>query len=291
MIQCVGIVVKRDDARALTLASEVAHWINECGYQVYVEADAVAVQHAEHLPLDQMIHCVDIMLVLGGDGTLLSVGRLFIGTGIPILGINLGRLGFLTDTPVGSVYDTLKKILSGHYKTIEHFSLKAEVFRSGQSLVHGVAMNDVVMQRNNYPRPIEFDVTIRHQFAFRLHADGLILATPAGSTAYALSSGGPIIHPSVEAISVVPICPHTLSNRPIVVPADDIIELRLLADSQPASLNLDGCKLLQLEVEDVVRVHRGGKITLVYPPEHHYFSTLRNKLHWANDTAITEDPC
>ncbi|MDQ6976088.1 MAG: NAD(+)/NADH kinase [Mariprofundaceae bacterium] len=281
MIQCMGIVVKRGDMAAESLAKEVATWITDCGYRVCITSNGLPLQAAKVMPMRAMVDCVDMMLVLGGDGTLLGVGRCFIGTGIPILGINMGRLGFLTDTPAGNVPLALSQVLAGEFKTIEHISLKADVLRDGKTLASGYAMNDVVIQRNN-SRPIELEVHIREQLAFRLHADGLILATPAGSTAYALSSGGPIIHPSVHALALVPICPHTLSNRPIVISADDTVEMHLSANPQTASLNLDGEPLIQLAVNDAVRIHQGGKITLIYLPEHHYYKTLRSKLHWAD---------
>lgn len=289
MIQCVGIVIKQGDERAVKLADDVATWIGDCGFCVCITDGVLAsTSNAQVMPIDAMLDYVDMMLVLGGDGTLLGVGRYFIGTGIPILGINMGRLGFLTDTPAGNVRAALSHVLSGQFKTIEHISLKADVIRDGETLVSGNAMNDVVIQRNN-SRPIEIDVHIRQQLAFRLHADGLILATPAGSTAYALSSGGPIIHPSVHALVVVPICPHTLSNRPIIISADDEVDMRLLASPQPASLNVDGQPLIQLAVNDVVRVHQGGKITLIYLPDHHYYKTLRSKLHWADHIVPIND--
>ncbi len=279
-MQCIGIIVKQGDAAAEALAHEVATWISDCGYRVCISQAGLPSQVADTMPITTMVNCVDMMLVLGGDGTLLGVGRCFIGTGIPILGINMGRLGFLTDTPAGNVSVALSQVLAGEFKTIEHISLKADIVRDGEVLASGYAMNDVVIQRNN-SRPIELDVHIREQLAFRLHADGLILATPAGSTAYALSSGGPIIHPSVHALAVVPICPHTLSNRPIIISADDDVEMRLSASPQPASLNVDGEPLHDVAVNDVVRVCQSGKITLIYLPDHHYYNTLRSKLHWA----------
>ncbi|MDQ6978578.1 MAG: NAD(+)/NADH kinase [Mariprofundaceae bacterium] len=290
-MRCMGMVVKQGDARALTLADEVATWLSECGCEVYVADQPAVLHHAQTMPMAEMLHCVEMMLVLGGDGTLLGVGRHFIGTSIPILGINMGRVGFLTDTPAGSVLQALAKVLSGQFKTIEHISLKAEIVRDHEVLDVGFAMNDVVLQRVG-SRPVEFDVRIRNQQAFRLRADGLILATAAGSTAYALSSGGPIIHPAVAAIAVVPICPHTLSNRPLIISADDAIEVRLCSQPEPANLHLDGEPMQQLTASDVVRIRQSGKITLVYMKDHHYFNTLRNKLHWADGASrVAEDSC
>jgi len=223
----------------------------------------------------------ELLVVLGGDGTLLGAGRHLVGSNVPILGINLGRLGFLTDTPVGSMLDVVAEVLSGNYKTKHHFALKAESWRDGELLKSGIAMNDVVLQRQSHPRPIEFELHFRDQLMFRTRADGLVVATPAGSTAYALSAGGPIVHPEVEAMSVVPLCPHTLSNRPVVVPADDVLKLTLLDSPKPSSLSLDGQEHVNLLQGDSVTIKKAGQICLIYLPERHYFNTLRSKLHWA----------
>jgi len=200
---------------------------------------------------------------------------------VPILGINLGRLGFLTDTPLNSMFDVMADVLAGKFKVKQHFALQAQTWRHEACISTGVAMNDVVLQRNDHPRMIEFEMFARNQLVFRLRADGLVLATPAGSTAYALSAGGAIVHPEIEAISVVPICPHTVSNRPIVLPAYDKIKLNLIDSPAPAALNLDGQVHSTLNMGDSVTVKRAGDITLVYLEHWHYFDVLRNKLGWA----------
>jgi NAD+ kinase len=267
--------------RAEALGVELCCWLKEHGCEVFVDEGVDGGCSGNHIPLSQMPEQVDLMIVLGGDGTLLTVGRKFIGHDVPILGINLGRLGFLTDTPIGSMFDVVAEVLAGNSKTRRHFGLKAETWRDGEKLNHGLAMNDVVLQRNDHPRMIEFEMSVRDQFVFRLRADGLVLATPAGSTAYALSAGGPIVHPEVDAICVAPICPHILSNRPIVVPADDKIELTLLDSPALAALNLDGQVHMELQAGDRIRVEKVGYITLAYVPGRHYYDTLRSKLHWA----------
>jgi len=225
---------------------------------------------------------VELMIVLGGDGTLLHAARDFIGSDTPILGINLGRLGFLTDTPVGDMFGVVENILAGNLKTTRHFSLDAEVWRGEERLASGCAMNDVVLERSRHPRMIGFEMYVHDRFVFKMRGDGLILATPAGSTAYALSAGGPIVHPAIDAITVVPVCPHTLSNRPVVIPADEQIELHLV-ESAPecASLNLDGIELMPVEQGDRVVIRKNGSISLVYLPDRHYYEVLRTKLKWA----------
>jgi len=276
----IGISCKLNDNRAADLAMELRDWLHE--QQCTVLMDKVpGLRAGEAVSLDEMPRQVELMIVLGGDGTLLHVARRFAGSEVPIMGINLGRLGFLTDTPVGSMFDVVAQVLGGHFKTKRHFTLATNSWRGKQSLNRGHAMNDVVLQRNEQPRMIEFEMYVRDHLVFRMRGDGLILATPAGSTAYALSAGGAIVHPDVDAISVVPICPHTLSNRPIILPADDTIELRLVEAIGGAALNLDGQEHLELVVGDRVVVEKGPAVSLVYLPERHYFEVLRNKLHWA----------
>jgi len=288
----IGITVKPDDPRACELMWNLYHWLREKQCTVFLDeqmADCVdGSAPEESLPIAEMAERVELMVVLGGDGTLLHAARHFIGSDTPILGINLGRLGFLTDTPVGSMFDVVEDILAGNLKTKRHFSLQAEVWRGDDKLAEGVAMNDVVIERSAHPRLISFEMAVRNQFVFRMRADGLILATPAGSTAYALSAGGPIIHPEVEAIAVVPVCPHTLSNRPIVVPADDVIQLRLVESPLNAAVNLDGNELMQLMEGDRLVIRKGADILLVYLPDRHYFEVLRSKLNWAGQLETRE---
>ncbi len=214
MMQSVGLSIKPNDARACALLAELHGWLVGKGLSVLVDQDLTAAagcpENCDQIAMAEMPANVDLMIVLGGDGTLLHTARHFINSAVPILGINLGRLGFLTDTPVGSMFEVVEDILQGNLKTIHHFTLRAEVWRGGKKLAEGSAMNDVVLERSAVPRMIGFEMAVRGQFVFRMRGDALILATPAGSTAYALSAGGPIVHPMVNAITVVPVCPHTL---------------------------------------------------------------------------------
>jgi NAD+ kinase len=277
-MRTVGVSAKPHDERAEAMACELIDWLRQQGRQVLVDD---TVSGFDELPLAEMPKRVDLMVVLGGDGTLLHVARRFIGHDTPILGINLGRLGFLTEAAAGNMLEVVGQVLAGHAKIKTHFSLQAQAWRDGQALESGHAINDVVLQRNVHPRMIEFEMHVYGHFVFRLRADGLVLATPAGSTAYALSAGGPIVHPEVAAISVVPICPHVLSNRPVVLPASAGIELILTASPEPAALNLDGQVHHELCAGDRVRVNQAGTVSLAYLPERHYFEVLRSKLLWA----------
>jgi NAD+ kinase len=280
-MKCIGISSKPGDKLATELASELSSWLSLRGCRVLVNEETADVIGCEGQPLEQLASTVELMVVLGGDGTLLYVARHFIGSSTPILGINLGRLGFLTEMPIGSMFDAVDEVLEGHLKTKHLYSLHAEIWRGETMLSSGHAINDVVMQRRAHPRMIGFEMFSRSQLVFRMRGDGLVLATPAGSTAYALSAGGPILHPEVDAISVVPVCPHTLSNRPIIVPADDVIELRLIESPLPASLNLDGQEHMVVNEGDRVLIRKGGMVSLVYLPGRHYYDVLRSKLNWA----------
>jgi len=280
----IGISIKPNDARACALLCELHSWLIERNCTVFVdhklETCLGCTTGCDRLPVSEMPDQVELMIVLGGDGTLLHAARDFIGSETPILGINLGRLGFLTDTPVGNMFSVVEDILAGNLKTTRHFSLDAEIWRGDEKLTSGCAMNDVVLERRG--KMIGFEMYIHDRFVFKMRGDGLILATPAGSTAYALSAGGPILHPAVDAISVVPVCPHTLSNRPVVIPADEQIELHLVeASTDGAMLNLDGIGLKQLQQGDRVIVQKNGSISLVYLPDRHYYEVLRTKLKWA----------
>jgi NAD+ kinase len=278
----IGIIAKHNDARAMNAAIELCSWLKAKDLNAFVAPNLADHVDTLSMPLEEMATHIDLMVVLGGDGTLLQTGRSFVDSCVPILGINLGRLGFLTDTPLGNMFDVMDEVLAGQFKTKHHFTLEAKVYRNGQLVSSGIAMNDVVLQRNDHPRMIEFEMYARGQLVFRLRADGLVLATPAGSTAYALSAGGAIIHPEIAAISVVPICPHTVSNRPIILPADDeTIELKLIDSPAPAALNLDGQVHSTLAAGDSVHIKKAGEISLVYLPHWHYFDMLRSKLGWS----------
>ncbi len=277
----IGITCNPHNPRAADLGRELVSWLLARGHTPLLDAQSCPndCAGAESLAMEAIADRVVLMIVIGGDGTLLRAGRHFLGRETPLLAINLGRLGFLTDTPAGHMRDVVAQAIAGDLVRRSHFSLQARCLRQNETVMEAVAINDVVIQRSANPRMVTFSMTIRDQFVFRMRADGLVLATPAGSTAYALSAGGPIVHPDVAAISVVPICPHTLSNRPIVVPADSNIAVTV--HDCPAALALDGEQRLELRDGDTVVLQRGECFTLLHQPQRHYFEVLRNKLHWA----------
>jgi NAD+ kinase len=221
---------------------------------------------------------VDLAIVLGGDGTMLSVARTLMHANIPMVGINRGRFGFLTDLRAEDMLAEIDNILAGHHRTETRMLLDAKVIRAGKQVHQGVALNDIVVKSGL--RLIELEVAIDGKFMHKQRSDGLILATPTGTTAYSLSAGGPILHPDLDAIALVPISPHTLSNRPIVLNSTCKIEISLV-QVDDAQISYDGQFLLALEVGDKVLVQRAAKdIALLHPTDYCYFEMLRNKLNW-----------
>jgi NAD+ kinase len=221
---------------------------------------------------------VELAIVMGGDGTMLSVARTLMHANIPMVGINRGRFGFLTDLRAEDMLAEIDKILAGHHHTETRMLLDAKVIRAGKQVHTGVALNDIVVKSGL--RLIELEVEIDGKFMHKQRSDGLILATPTGTTAYSLSAGGPILHPDLDAIALVPISPHTLSNRPIVLSSASKIEVSLV-QVDDAQISYDGQFQLALEIGDKVLVQRAAKdIALLHPTDYCYFEMLRNKLNW-----------
>ena len=222
----------------------------------------------------------DLAVVLGGDGTMLTAARALLDHQIPLVGVNRGRFGFLTDLSSESMLDGLGRILDGAFDTEQRILLSASITRNGEVISQGCALNDVVVSKNGVARLIELEVNIDGQFVHRQRSDGLILATPTGTTAYSLSAGGPILHPTLDAIALVPVCPHTLSNRPIAVHSASKIEV-VVVHADDAQVHFDGRVQLSLLPGDKVSVQRAqNKVTLLHPEGHSHYGMLREKLHW-----------
>lgn len=227
----------------------------------------------------------DLAVVVGGDGTLISCARLMAEHGVPLVGVNLGRLGFLTDIPAEAAAAAIESVLEGDFTPEQRLLLSGSVRRGGKTLFSALAMNDVVVSRGAVGSMIEFAVTVDGEFIYTLRADGLIVATPTGSTAYALSAGGPILHPALSAIALVPISPHTLSNRPVAIRSTSKVEITLVRGSD-ARANFDVQAHVQLEPGDVVAVAAAPRpATLLHPKGYRYFSMLRQKLRWTERTS------
>jgi NAD+ kinase len=262
------------------LADLARHLISK-NIEVWVEGNTA--QHAElsgykTASLANIGDNVDLAIVMGGDGTMLSVARSLIDNEVPLIGINRGRFGFLTDLRVEEMLQQVDRILAGEYSKEPRVMLTAKVERNGQEFYADYALNDVVVK--SALRLIEIEVAIDDEFVHKQRSDGLIISTPTGTTAYALSAGGPILHPNLHAISLVPICPHTLSNRPIAVHSDSLIEVTLVQFDE-AQLSFDGQFQLALEVGDKIIIKRAEQtVSLLHPSDYRYFDMLRNKLNW-----------
>jgi NAD+ kinase len=230
----------------------------------------------------------DLFIAVGGDGTMLYAANMARDHQVPLLGINRGRLGFLADITPDAMLDSLDQVLAGQYTRESRLMLNASILAPDGSAKVAIALNDVVLQRRETGRMVDFETRIAERYVNTHAGDGLIVATPTGSTAYALSCGGPIIEPTLDAVVLVPICPHTLSDRPIVIPSRHPIEVRLLAQEDiRAEVTVDGRKLGDLNAADRLLIEQADKrITLIHPPGYDYFEILRSKLHWGRDSRV-----
>jgi len=245
-------------------------------------ADRMGIPGFDSARLVDIGKIADLAIVLGGDGTMLNVARILADYDIAVVGVNQGRLGFLTDVSVDTMQETLTEILAGEFTTENRFLLDITVEREGlgEAVFHGRAFNDVVVSKGATGRLIETEVFIDGQFVYSQRSDGLVIASPTGSTAYALSAGGPILHPTLEAMVLVPICPHTLSNRPIAVNSHSEVEV-VVSHADDCNANFDGQRRLELKPGDRVRVRRSeSSLLLLRPRGHSYYDMLRQKLHW-----------
>lgn len=235
------------------------------------------------LELPALAQRVDLLLVIGGDGTLLSTARRIADSPTPILGVNTGRLGFLTDLSPAEMLDGLGAVLDGRYTTDERLVIEARVDHADGRSQHGVALNDAVFHVRDAVRMVEFETWVGGRFVSRQRADGLIVSTPTGSTAYALSGGGPVLHPSLQAFVLVPICPHTLTSRPIVIPAGQTIEIRMDEGARGlAQVSFDGQEDIAFGPGDrMIAWAKSNPVTLLHPEGYDYFEILRVKLHWS----------
>ena len=232
------------------------------------------------MTLDEMGRAVDLAIVLGGDGTMLNIARTLSPCNIPLVGVNQGRLGFLTDLTLDNMLDGIASMLDGKFITEQRLLISARVLRDDVEIFRASAFNEVVVHRNNIGSMIEFEVRIDEEYLYNQRADGLIIATPTGSTAYAMSSGGPILHPGLDVLELVPVCPHTLSNRPLVVKSSSEIEI-LLHRTGDMSVRFDSHTSYELQLHDKIIVTRHPDTAcLLHPAGHSYYHTLREKLLW-----------
>jgi NAD+ kinase len=283
-----AVVGKSDAASLPEVLDQLSALLRRHGLAIVMDpltAGASPVQPDAIAELAELPARSELAFIVGGDGTLLSCARLMAERGVPLVGVNLGRLGFLTDIPAEALESSIESILAGEFQAESRTLLAGTVRRGGETVFSALTMNDVVVSRGAMGSMIEFAVTVDGEFIYTLRADGLIVATPTGSTAYALSAGGPILHPALSAIALVPISPHTLSNRPVAIRSTSKVEITLVRGVD-ARANFDVQSYWELEPNDVVCVSAASRpATLLHPRGYRYFSMLRQKLRWTERTS------
>jgi NAD+ kinase len=287
-IKRIGLVLKPHQPQALETICELTVWLAQKGIEL-VGGPEIERERIEHetscavgqVESDKLATVVDLMLVLGGDGTMIGTARMIGDEEVPVLGVNYGGLGYLTEFRIEELYDALEMILEGNYRLDKRVMLSVELCRGEEIVTRNRVLNDVVINKSALARIIEIDAYLNQQFVSSFRADGLIVSTPTGSTAYNLSAGGPIIFPSMNAVVITPICPFTLSNRPLVVPDNAVIELLMKSDQDGVTLTLDGQVGFPLKVDDRVVIRKSRTtFNLIQPSNRNYFDVLRDKLRW-----------
>ncbi|HZX49264.1 MAG TPA: NAD(+)/NADH kinase [Nitrospirota bacterium] len=282
IIKKIGIISKPRKSDAGPILSDLIRWLKSKGIEPLMDQETAGLIDfdSSHTRPDIAL-LSDFIIVLGGDGTLISVARLIGGRGTPILGVNLGSLGFLTEVTLDEMYPLLEKILSGDMSLDERWTLDVSVQREDKELAKFTVLNDVVINKGALARMILMETVIDGRYLNTYRADGMIISTPTGSTAYSLSAGGPIINPKVGAIIISPICPHTITNRPIVVREDVMIEVTLRSENEDVNVTLDGQEGYPLQYLDKVVVKKSANtIRLITSPDKDYYEVLRQKLRW-----------
>ena len=287
-IKRIGVVVKPHQPEALETLCKLTEWVTARGLAL-VGGPAVDRERIEHetgcvieiISEEELPQKVDLILVLGGDGTMIATARMLGDCEVPVIGVNYGGLGYLAEFRIEELFTALESILAGDYKLEKRVMLAVELRRGELLVTRNRVLNDVVINKSALARIIEIETKLNGQFVNSFRADGLIVSTPTGSTAYNLSAGGPIVFPTMNTVVITPICPFTLSNRPIVVPDDSVIEVRLMTEKEDVALTLDGQVGFPLQVADLVVIRKSSTaFNLVQPKNRNYFDVLRNKLKW-----------
>lgn len=280
-IKTVGIISKPKIAQAVDIVCGLLAWLNARGVRYRCDQQTAEYGNLEKFERrEDLADGIDLLIVLGGDGTLLSAARVMAGREIPIFAVNLGNLGFLTAIQLGDLYPELERALNGEYRLGSRAMIDCEVLRNGERVATYSALNDVVITKSELARMIDLETYVNDHFVVAYKADGLIISTPTGSTAYSLSAGGPIIYPSVRAFCITPICPHMLTNRPVIVPDNGVVKVINLG-AEGTYLTIDGQVGGPLLAGDTV-IGRASPntIQLVRPPQSLFFDVLREKLKW-----------
>lgn len=282
----IGVIAKPQAESARQTLQTLFEFLENKNCKVIVDdqlPDTINTYNLEKANREQIGARCDLAIVVGGDGTILNAARSLVHAPVPVVGINVGRLGFLADISPDDLQSSLDEILSGSYREEQRFLLEMQVIRDNKIIFQGDAFNDVVVHIRDVARMIEFETRINEVFVNHQRADGIVVSTPTGSTAYALSAGGPLLHATLEAIALVPISPHTLSSRPLIVQSDSLIDILVCNTKEGiAQATCDGHFSTDVHVGDHIKVQRKvDTITLLHPTKHNYFDVLRAKLHWS----------
>lgn len=282
----IGIIIKKNKPEGIDLAKELIAWLAERDIEALCdEGDVPELEIEKGYAPDEIAELADLIVVLGGDGTLISVARLVGRKSTPILAVNLGNLGFLTEITVEEIFPVMEKIIDGDYSLEERMMLKASIYRDGEKITEYSALNDVVISKGSIARIIDIETTIDNQFLTLYRVDGLIFCTPTGSTGYSMAAAGPIAYPTLKAIIITPICPFTLNNRPIIMPEDSIVRITLKTEGVDYLLTMDGQVAYELKAEDMVKIEKATTVTrLIKSPYRDYYEVLRTKLQWGGSS-------
>ena len=281
VIKKIGIICKHDNVPAWELAGRLKTWLDGRSIETVCDQGTAAHLGIPGVRKEDVSEHSDAVVVFGGDGTLLSVARLVAERGTPIIGVNLGTLGFLTTVPVEQVYATMDTVITGQYNVQERIMLLVSIKRGGKVISSHHVLNDMVINKGALARIIDLDTFIDGKFLTTFRADGLIVCTPTGSTGSSLSANGPIVHPSLNCLGITPICPHTLTNRPLILPDTVVFEAMIRSETEDVYLTLDGQVGFLLKQEDVVEAKVAShKIYMVMSPQEDYYHMLRTKLKW-----------
>ncbi len=281
----IGVVARLEHPEVVDSLKRLVAFLRADGRKVLAEsrtADLLADPAIEIISRSSIERTVDLVIVVGGDGSMLGAARALVDLNVPLLGLNRGRLGFLTDIHPDAMEEGIGRVLAGEFKSTERYLLEMRIERDGEIIGKGLALNDLVLHPGRSVRMMEFELSIDGQFVYSQRSDGLIISTPTGSTAYALSAGGPIMHPKLDAIVVVPMNPHTLASRPIVISGESQLEILVGTRNELHPLiSCDGQVDISTEPGDVIKIHRKPTpLRLIHPTEHNFYEICRDKLGW-----------
>ncbi|RMG51313.1 MAG: NAD(+) kinase [Acidobacteria bacterium] len=280
----VGVIIKPKLKQAEDVLHRLAQWLADHAIEFVAEPPVKEIAprcRARIVPRDEISRQVDVIIVFGGDGTMIATARSLNDFPVPVLGVNFGGLGYLTEFTLEELFPALEQMLRGAVSIERRMMLDAGVWRRGQPVAAQTVLNDAVVNKSALARIIEIECLVNDQYVTSFRADGIIVATPTGSTAYSLSAGGPIVYPTMEALLITPICPHMLTNRPLVIPPTSTVKLILRTAREEVTLTLDGQTGVHLQSDDEVIVRRSERyLELIRPLHKNYFQVLRDKLHW-----------